>query len=77
VFLPIEIRKDKLPREEVERRAVARSHEFLNCEVEMQPQAVTARAVMSPSTGRARLSHVQVNPPAKAVAPTPESQGNA
>lgn len=55
VFVPIEGRKGKLSAEEVRRRALDHSAEFLACEIAMKPVSLTTRTLTSASSGRAGL----------------------
>jgi hypothetical protein len=69
VFVPIEMRKDGIDAKQFHDRAVDRSREYLACEVAMLPAAVTARALTSASSGRARLGRTERRSPPEAAEP--------
>ena len=53
VFIPLEMRKEKLSKDEVVRSAKDRSDVFLELECSGKPATLSRRLVTSPSTGRA------------------------
>lgn len=59
VFIPFEMRKEKLSKEEVERGGRVRSDVFLNLEISGKAGVLTRRLVTSPSTGRASPGQAQ------------------